>query len=263
MQDKYFSVIKNWFHHYVHSFYSQDEELHFHVRLKEDHTLRVVKIAGDLAKWLKFSTEQVELAEIIALLHDIGRFTQYQTYRTFNDALSANHGELGLEVLQQSQILSLSGLPIKEQGIVTKAVLYHNRRHLPIDIAEDCSVFAKLIRDADKLDIFAMLVTDNKDNKIPRPPEVKDATSYSAQIVEDIFQGKLVEHAAIKTAADLMLFRLSWLYDIYFSYSFACIVKEQYVEQLVATLPDTGDIQRVHCWLQEYAIKHSEGTNLM
>lgn len=263
MQNNNFSFLEKWFHHYVQTFYSTDEQLHFHVRLKEEHTLRVVKHAGDIAKWLNFSERKVELAKIGALLHDIGRFTQYQTYRTFNDALSVNHGELGLTVLEQSNILTLAGLPIAEQEIIKKTVLYHNRRHLPIDIEEECSLFAKIIRDADKLDIFAMLVTDNKENKIPRPPEVKNAMNYSLEIIDDIFQGELVKHASIKTVSDLMLFRLSWLYDIYFAYSFSYILKHQYVEQLSATLPETDDIQRVCCWLTNYVKKHSPSEGLV
>ena len=251
MQDNY-SFLKNWFYEYVRSFYSTDEQLHFHVRLKEEHTLRVVQHAADIANALNLSLPQVELAKIGALLHDIGRFTQYKTYRTFNDALSANHGELGFSVLEESNILSLAGVMDKEQEIIKNTVLYHNRRHLPIDIKEDCCLVAKIIRDADKLDIFAMLVTDNKDNQIPRPPELKNAMNYSVEIIEEILQGNLVKHGAIKTVTDLMLFRLSWLYDIYFTYSFSYIQKQQYVEKLLATLPENEDMQGVgHC-LQNY-----------
>ena len=263
MQDNYYIFLENWFHQYVQSFYSTDEQLQFHVRLKEGHTGRVVKYAGDIANWLGLSLQEVELAKIGALLHDVGRFTQYQTYRTFNDALSANHGELGLEVLEQSGILALAGLGDKEQEIIKKTVLYHNRRFLPADIRVECSLFAKIIRDADKLDIFAMLVTDNKENKIPRPPEVKNRVDYSPEIIEDIFKGNLVKHAAIKTVADLMLFRLSWLYDIYFAYSFSCIVKEQYVEQLLATLPENEDMQRIGLCLKKYVKDHSPTENLV
>lgn len=252
MQNKSFIFIKKWFHQYVASFYSTDQQLQFHVRLKEEHTQRVVKHAGDIARWLKLSDEQVELAEIGALLHDIGRFTQYQTYRTFNDALSVNHGELGGKILAETDILTLAGLPAKEQEFITKVVIYHNRRNLPLDIEEECSLYAKIIRDADKLDIFAMLLTKDEESKIPKPPEVKQGMSYSKEIIETIFQGQLVQHVAIKTAADLMLFRLSWLYDIYFAYSFSYIIDNAYVAKLIATLPATEDIQKIGCWLENY-----------
>lgn len=256
MHNNYFLILKKWFHDYVASFYSDDEQLQFHVRLKEEHTLRVVKQASAIANWLKLSPHAIEMAQIGALLHDIGRFKQYQSYRTFNDALSVNHGELGVAVLEQCEILALAGLEAREQEFIKSMVLYHNRRHLPLDIEEECLTYAKIIRDADKLDIFAMLVTTNQENKIPRPPEVQNATQYSREIIDDIFQGNLVQHAAIKTAADLMLFRLSWLYDIYFAYSFSYIVQEQYLGKMVDTLPETEEIQRVYACLQKYVMEH-------
>ena len=171
MQNNTLSFLKNWFHQYVQGFYSEDEQLQFHVHLKEEHTLRVLQQTGAIAKWLTLAPEQLQLAEIAALLHDIGRFRQFQTYHTFNDAMSVNHAQLGLAVLEESDILTGAGLSVHQQNVVNKAVLYHNRRCLPTDMGAECSLISKITRDADKLDIFAMLVTDDKDNKIPQSPE--------------------------------------------------------------------------------------------
>ncbi|MBC8015992.1 MAG: HD domain-containing protein [Sporomusaceae bacterium] len=257
MQDKTFLYLRNWFHQYVQGFYSTDEVLQFHVRLKEEHTLRVVEQAGFIAKHLSLAPEQLVLAEIAALLHDIGRFRQYQTYRTFNDAVSVNHAELGIEVLEQSDILTLAGLSVKQQEIVKKAVLYHNRRHLPLNMEEDCSLFAKITRDADKLDIFSMLVTADRENKIPHSPELKPADHYSLCIIEDILQGRLVKPEDIITSSDLMLFRLSWIVDINFTCSFQYIFEQQFIEKLMTTLPDTDDIKKVYRYVKQYAKQHS------
>ena len=256
MQNNTLLFLKDWFHQYVQGFYSADEQLQFHVRLKEEHTLRVLQHAGEIAKWLALPPDQLQLAEIAALLHDIGRFSQYQTYRTFNDALSVNHAQLGLTVLEQSDILTDAGLAEHQQNIVKKAVLYHNRRCLLTDIGEDCALLSKIIRDADKLDIFAMLVTDDKENKIPQPPELKQDSCYSLNIIENMLQGRLIKPKDIKTAADLILFRLSWIFDINFTYSLLYIVQQQYVEKLIKMLPKTDDIQDVHLYLVQYIEKN-------
>lgn len=256
MQNNTLLFLKDWFHQYVQGFYSTDEQLYFHVRLKEEHTLRVLQHAGAIAKWLTLQPEQRMLAEITALLHDIGRFRQYQTYRTFNDALSINHAQLGLAVLEESDILSSAGLSGDQQNLVKNAVLYHNRRCLPTDIEDNCALLSKITRDADKLDIFAMLVTDDKDHKIPQPPELKYASHYSLNIIEDLLQGKLVKPKDIKTSADLILFRLSWIYDIYFTYSFSYIEEQQYVEKLIMMLPAADDIQGVHHYIKQYITKN-------
>ena len=255
MQNNVLLFLKDWFHQYVQEFYSDDEQLQFHVRLKEEHTQRVLQHAGAIAKWLTLTQSQLQLTEIAALLHDIGRFNQYRTYRTFNDALSVNHAQLGLVVLEQSDILAGAGLSVYQQDVVKKAVLYHNRRCLPNDIEEECSLISKITRDADKLDIFAMLVTDDKDNKIPQSPELKQDTQYSLNIINDLLQGILVKPAEIKSSADLILFRLSWMYDINFTYSFSYIEEQQYVERLIGMLPARDDIQRVYHYIKQYSKK--------
>jgi len=258
MQNNALLFLKDWFHNYVQGFYSADEQLQFHVLLKEEHTLRVLQHAGAIAQWLTLTPGQLQLAEIAALLHDIGRFNQYKTYRTFNDALSVNHAQLGLTVLEQFDILAGAGLSVHQQNIVKEAVLYHNRRCLPSDMGSECSLISKIIRDADKLDIFAMLVTNDKDNQIPQPPELQQNTQYSLNIIEDLLQGRLVKPEDIKTSADLMLFRLSWIYDIYFTYSFSYIEEQQYVEKLIGMLPTTDDIQRVQQYIKQYSKRKIE-----
>lgn len=256
MQNNALLFLQDWFHYYVKGFYSTDEQLQFHVRLKEEHTLRVLQQAGNIAKWLALAPEERELAEIAALLHDIGRFSQYQTYRTFNDGLSINHAELGLTILEQSAILTKAGLSAQQQHVVKKAVLYHNRRCLPSAVGDEEALFPKIIRDADKLDIFAMLVTKDMDNKIPQSPELTQDPRYSLYIIEDLLQGRLVQPKEIKTAADLMLFRLSWVYDIYFSYSFCYMEEQGYVEKIIGMLPATEDIQQVQQRIQQYIKNH-------
>ena len=44
-------------------------------------------------------------ARAAALLHDAGRFQQYAEYKTFSDALSEDHAELGVKVIQNSGLL--------------------------------------------------------------------------------------------------------------------------------------------------------------
>lgn len=257
MTEDVFLSLKNWFHSYVQSFYSTDRQLQFHIRLKEKHTLRVMANAVRIAAWLSCTPEETQQIRIAALLHDVGRFQQYQTYKTFNDALSANHAQLGLEILNQSGCMPAAGLNEKGQEIVRKAILYHNRRQLPGDGKEDWLIPAKVVRDADKIDIFSMLVTTDKENQISLPPELSRENLYSAKIIEDILQGRLVQYSDIKTGNDLLLFRLSWIYDIYFACSFSYILEQGYINKLMESLPGGKDFARVHQCLCRYARLHS------
>ena len=78
---------------------------------KLDHIMRVAKISRELASSLGLTEEQIKLAELIGLLHDIGRFEQY---RVFDKKISSivldtqvkfNHGEAGVEILKKDNYI--------------------------------------------------------------------------------------------------------------------------------------------------------------
>ena len=75
------------------------------IKLKAAHIYRVADVAKQIATELKLSQEQVELAELIGLLHDIGRFEQLRIYDTFKDRESVNHAEMGVKVLKENDFI--------------------------------------------------------------------------------------------------------------------------------------------------------------
>jgi HD-GYP domain-containing protein (c-di-GMP phosphodiesterase class II) len=66
---------------YVESF-GTDEGLHPMMKLKRAHTLRVARLAREIAAEMGWSGEDVRLAEAAGVLHDVGRFTQYRDHAT-------------------------------------------------------------------------------------------------------------------------------------------------------------------------------------
>ena len=96
-----------------------------------------------------------------------------------------------------------------------------------------------------------------KKNQIPQPPELMKTVDYSDFIIREILQGNLIKPKEIKTAADLMLFRLSWIFDINFAYSFSYLLEQKYIEKLIKKLPDRDDIQAAACYLKKYAERHA------
>ena len=75
------------------------------LKRKYGHSYRVMMISSEIAKSLKLNQEQIELAEIIGLLHDIARFDQYSIYHTFSDVKSIDHGDLGVEILKKNNYI--------------------------------------------------------------------------------------------------------------------------------------------------------------
>ena len=58
------------------------------INLKIVHTYGVMERSEYIAKELKLNEEEIQLAKLIALLHDIGRFEQARKYNTFVDKIS-------------------------------------------------------------------------------------------------------------------------------------------------------------------------------
>ena len=76
------------------------------IRLKADHILRVAQNSKRIATELKLSDEQIKLAELIGIFHDIGRFEQVRIYDTFSDKdTGLDHAAYSLKVLYDDGLI--------------------------------------------------------------------------------------------------------------------------------------------------------------
>ena len=65
------------------------------IKRKYRHSYRVMNLSKRYATLLGFSKEDIELATVIGLLHDIGRFEQLKVYHTYDDTKSIDHALYG------------------------------------------------------------------------------------------------------------------------------------------------------------------------
>jgi len=243
MNQSQLEYLNAWLVHYSNGFLSGDPKLDINIQFKIDHTYRVRDNILAIATSLNLNSNNLIIAEAIGLLHDIGRFEQFAKYGTFRDDISEDHAELGLRVLTDNQVLN--GLPDEEKSIVETAIKYHNKYLVPQFSSGDFLMFCKLIRDADKLDILEQLVNEaSKDS--PNRDE------YSLIVIESILEGRGVAYTDVKTASDINLMRMSWVFDINYSLTLKEILDKQLLERMVAKLPQTVDIQRVYRYLTSY-----------
>lgn len=70
------------------------------IRLKVEHTYRVVGLCDRIARSLGMEENDINLAWVIGMLHDIGRFDQVKHYGTFSDANSVDHAHYAVELLK-------------------------------------------------------------------------------------------------------------------------------------------------------------------
>ncbi|MDT8401961.1 MAG: HD domain-containing protein [Bacteroidales bacterium] len=239
--------IKRWFADYVTSFKKGEPEIQENIELKEDHTYRVCKEILTIGIKLDLSDDELRLAEIIALLHDVGRFEQYAGYGTFNDGKSVNHAGLGIEIILRNGVLDTLDISIRD--LVIKAIAYHNRVSLPDDETETCLFYSMLLRDADKLDIWKV-VTDyyhRKDGKRNHGLELElpDTAGVSAEVLDDIRNGRAVNMKNIRNLNDFKLLQMAWIFDINFKPTRDIIKERNYLDKIRAVLPQSPETEEI------------------
>ena len=230
----------DWMSRYMKSFYSDNAEVQQGILIKEKHTGYVTANCIELAKFLKLSTHDAELAEIIGLFHDVGRFRQYSIYKTFNDADSEDHADLALKVIAELEFFK--ELSAQDYDIVTFAIQNHNKKTIAPCDDERKILFAKLIRDADKLDIYRVLEPFLAQANVDKMPNfIKSKGNLVADIspdfVENFVTGNQADYRKIRTNGDRKIVRLMWIYDINFSWTMQKIVERGYIEKIVSNLP--------------------------
>lgn len=246
-----------WFHNYVSSFYSSESNIQKNIVLKEDHTGRVVENIIKLAQSLNLTEAEINIAEAIALFHDIGRFEQFSKYQTYRDGKSENHALLGLRVLEETQVLDC--LNLEERTLIKKVIGYHNVCSLPTEENEQVLLFSKLIRDADKLDSLDIIVNymENRDQeKNEGLEDYPDTPEYSAKLVEDLLNNRNIDYRQVKTVNDMKLTFLAWLYDVNFPLTLKQMQEKQYLERIINVLPRTEDMEKVYQHLRDYLSKN-------
>ncbi|MBE8953061.1 MAG: HD domain-containing protein [Quinella sp. 1Q7] len=227
-----------WMASYMKSFYSDDAEVQQGILIKEKHTGYVTANCVELAKFLKLSTHDTQLAEIIGLFHDVGRFRQYSLYKTFNDADSEDHADLGIKVIDELNFFKELSAP--DYQLVKFAIQNHNKKTVAPTDDERKNFFAKIIRDADKLDIYRVLepfLAQENADKMPKFIKGKARPDISPDFVENFVTGEQADYRKIRTNGDRKIVRLMWLYDINFSWTMQKIVERGFIEKIVSNLP--------------------------
>ena len=161
------------------------------------------------------------------MLHDIARFEQYKQYHTFKDAESIDHGDLGVEILNKDLHKYID--KDKYDEIIKLAVKNHNKYKIEEGLTQEQELFAKIIRDADKIDIFYEgVVMFWKGNE-----SAVEESTISPEVFEQIQNNIQVKRGTRQTPVDNVLSVLAFIFDINFKTSFEILKQEDYINKML------------------------------
>ena len=239
MEQPQLDALHTWFDSYVQTYNDIDEEGFRNILLKVEHTRKVCEIMALLAAGEGLTAEEARIAAAVALLHDAGRFLQFRRWRTFRDSESDNHARLGIEVIREHGLLD--GLHAEERTLIEEAVRFHNLLALPLRFKSPTPLFIRLIRDADKLDIWRVFLEYFRQADDQRPSAVTlgfpDLPGVTQACVAELAAGRVIRLDDVRVLNDFKLLQISWVYDLNFSSSYKLLQQRGHIPALAETIP--------------------------
>ena len=245
------------FQQYAESFAEPGKELAFAHRLKLEHTMEVLDFAENIMAREKITDpRQIFTGQLTALFHDLARFRQYRQYRTFRDNAEFNHGHQAADMLEKEHWLDSVPADIREAVIA--AVRIHNARELPDDLPAFALFPAKLVRDADKLSIYHVVLNYfqhreayQKDPavslELPETPEIDRA------LIARIRQGKSGDYRQLTSVNSFLINLFSWVYDLNFTASCRMAAEQNIYPQIRKLLPPDDELDELCCLACQHA----------
>lgn len=203
--------------------------------LKVVHTYHVVDNAKMIATKLGLSEEDIHLAELIALLHDIGRFEEITFLKQF-DSVKFDHASYGVKMLFEDNMIRNFIIDDSYDEIIKIAINNHSRLNIEDGLDERTLLHAKIIRDADKLDNFRV----KKEEKIEAifPGKVKNKSdmensTLSDKVYETVKSEKCVDIYNRVTVLDYWVCVLAFIFDLNFKGSYEFVQDNNYINVLI------------------------------
>lgn len=233
-----FELAKKSFREYLKNYDTNDGS----IALKIKHTYEVVKKSEYIANGLRLDKENIELAKIIALLHDIGRFEQIKEFEEFNDK-KIEHAEFGVKVLFDNSLIRKFIDEDKYDNIIYKAIYNHNKYKIEENLNEKELLQCKIIRDADKLDNFRVKEKDKLEDMFPKIYNEKTINyeTISEKVYEDFMQHKCIKLEDRKTIIDYWVCVIAFIFDLNFNISLQYVKENNYIDILVNRIEYKND----------------------
>ena len=246
---------------YMQSFSDELGQLHSFLQLKADHTARVAAFCRKIAVGLGWDTSASNLAELLGWYHDVGRFPQFAEYGNFSDAVTFNHGERGADELHARSLLV--DIDSALHSLVVESVRHHNARMIPDELPCAILPWLRLIRDADKLDIYDVVLAayrkDGFQDLSEMLPHIDRTSRVCSERVLDFFERReCCSMAAARTIGDFFLLQVSWIYDINYPSTIQHLLDFRILDQVLALVEPPDRVARAKACMQEYLAEREQ-----
>lgn len=247
------------FKEYVSGFNINDER----ISLKITHTYRVADNSVNLAESLGLTIDDQNLSWLIGLLHDVGRFSQIDRYGTFDDNVSVDHAELGADLLfKYDYVWNFidSNSEKNELSIIDTAIREHNKFELRNDLSDREAMFCRVIRDADKLDIFRVVTENTTEATWGVTIDELYQSGISDDVIRLVKEKKQVRKEYRITPLDKLIGSASMVFGLNADYSLELARKQGYLKRILSKGSMFGEKNKEYEEIRNIIITYVEGS---
>lgn len=239
----------NVFDEYVKQYDMTDSDILY----KYNHTYRVCNHIKNICDSINSNEERKNLSYLIALLHDIGRFYQDKIFNTYIENGKFDHGDYGVKLLFEDGLIRKFIETNKYDKLIRLAVKNHNKYAIEDGLSEEELIYCKLVRDADKLDIFNNAINIGKINH-----RENDYSNISEKVNEDFYAHKMINLKYRETNNDSMIVLMSQIYDLNFIYSYKYLRNNKVTDKIYIDIKDKEKFKPYFDEINKYIEKRCE-----
>lgn len=207
------------------------------------HSQRVSEHCKNIALANKVDTELITLAEFAGLTHDLGRFTQWQEYKTFDDAKSFDHAHKSADILFNSLIYKFN-IPRTHDLMLKSAIKNHNK-----NIVKKDNLLGKILRDADKIDILYML--SNKEIILD-----EDNKKISSSVDNAFWKHTTIDKSNTRSYEDKIIMKLAFVFDLNYETSFKYLTDNNIIDKIYDNLKYKDIIKKYYKEVRDFVWKN-------
>ena len=286
-------AVLNAFAGYVHYYDPSDGK----IKLKIDHTYRVAALCEKIADSVGLTDEDKDVAWLLGMLHDIGRFEQIRCFGTFNDGMSVDHAELGADILfdpdrkdkvcvtsAQGTVYAIKN-PMCEpvnvnvvknapriinkfaEGYVEKngsdllelAIRQHNKFRIADGLSKREEMFCNILRDADKIDILKVNVDVPLETIYNATTEEIRNSVITDEVLECFYAKQTVLRSLKKSVVDNIVGHISLIFELVYPVSLKIVKEQGYVYKMLDFKSDRPDTVEKFAGMRKFVDKFLEG----
>ena len=228
-----FDAAKAAFEAYLDEYDRADDKIH----LKIVHTYGVVDAAEDIARRMGLGEEDVQLAKVIGLLQDIGRFEQIKRFDSFEPG-TMEHAVYGAQLLfGPEKMIRRFVKDDRFDSLICTAIEKHSDFKLEGITDERTLLHAKLIRDADKLDNCRVKLEESMETLLGVDEKGVGEGVIAPKVLESGMSKESVLSSDRVSIVDYWISYIAQYYAINFPETYEIMREHDYVKRIMDRVP--------------------------